>query len=398
MCAPCRADSQTAETVECDVCGCAATDGIWDWVSLGRLDMVCGPCSKATMAQAPNQWCDCCGSNRATQATADGSASCRGCGDNFSQLEGWLARAQRLCTRAARRLGAPASRFTEESARGLWLWAAEQWALDSGTDFCGNAITWNCICSTVMEWMRTHEIKADTPFLHSEQDGTSSAWRIQQTVNTAIAKTQRNLLDFGFQGRVISITRPVFPRLSTTSTGNSAQQKAPPRFHPLVADRTSLQARTQQKSRHAVRSTVSVPRQWQAALAPGPTGTQTTPTTWGGGRDRTAQLANDTSRTRSGAFAPAVDGRPRPLAKPSVTQGSAAGGQGGGIKVQYRQPVRTKEGRVTGNRAYRNQLTSTTMWASIAKAFMAHHMEESQHSEDRGGKISKDRHVTRPPE
>lgn len=172
MCAPCRADSQTAETVECDVCGCAATDGIWDWVSLGRLDMVCGPCSKATMAQAPNQWCDCCGSNRATQATADGSASCRGCGDNFSQLEGWLARAQRLCKRAARRLGAPASRFTEESARGLWLWAAEQWALDSGTDFCGNAITWNCICSTVLEWMRTHEIKADTPFMHSEQDGT----------------------------------------------------------------------------------------------------------------------------------------------------------------------------------------------------------------------------------
>ena len=402
-CAPCRADDQTTETVECDVCGCAATDGIWDWVSLGRLDMVCGPCSKATMAQAPNQWCDCCGTNRATQATADGSASCRGCGDNFSQSEGWLARAQRLCKRAARRLGAPASRFTEESARGLWLWAAEQWALDSGTDFCGNAITWNCICSTVLEWMRMHGIKADTPFLHAEHDGTDAAWRIQQTVNTAITKAQRTLLDFGFQGRAISITRPVFPRLSMAS----AQHTAPPRFHPLVADRTSLQARTQQKSRRAVRSTVSVPRQWQAALAPGPTGTQTTPTTRGGGRDRTAQLANDASQTRSGAFAPAVDGRPRPLAKPSVTHGSAAGGQGGGIQVQYRQPARTAKGsRVTGNRAQRSQLPSTTMWSSprhaaiakIATALMAHHTEVSQHSEDRGGKISKDRHVTRPPE
>ena len=108
------------------------------------------------------------------------------------------ARAQRLCKRAARRLGAPASRFTEESARGLWLWAAEQWAYDSGTDFCGNAITWNTICSTVLEWRRTHEIKADTPLLHAEQDGTVSAWKIQQTVNTAVDKAQWTLIDFGF--------------------------------------------------------------------------------------------------------------------------------------------------------------------------------------------------------
>ena len=47
-------------------------------------------------------------------------------------------------------------------------------------------------------WMRTHEIKADTPFLHAEQDGTVSAWKLQQTVNTAIDKAQRTLLDFGF--------------------------------------------------------------------------------------------------------------------------------------------------------------------------------------------------------
>ena len=162
-CAPCRADSQTADTVECDVCGCAATDGILDWVSLRRVDMVCRLCLEATLARAPNQWCDCCGSNRATQATADGSAACRGCGDNFSQLEGWLARAQRLCKRAARRLGAPASRFTEESARGLWLWAAEQWASDSNTDYCGNAITWNCICSTIPRLNTTSVFRHQPP-------------------------------------------------------------------------------------------------------------------------------------------------------------------------------------------------------------------------------------------
>lgn len=197
--------------------------------------MICDSCAKATIAQAPNQWCDCCGTNKATQATADGSAACQTCGDNFSQMEGWLARAQRLCRRAIRRLGAPASRFTEEEARDMWLWAAHRWAHDSGTDFCGNAITWNNISSTVLEWMDTHELRAEKPTLHAEHDGTEPAWSIQQKINGAVDKAQRTLLDFGFQGGAISITRPVF-----ASPGVSVQRKAPPRFHPLVAGRSII--------------------------------------------------------------------------------------------------------------------------------------------------------------
>ena len=156
---------------------------------------------------------------------------------------------------------------------------------------------------------------------------------------------------------------------------------------PLEAN-TVLEARTQQKSRQEVRSTVSVSRQWQAALAPGPMGTQTTPTTGGGGWDRTAQLASDSSQTRSGAFAPAVDGRPQPLAKPSVTQGSAAGGQGGSMTVQYRQSARVDGGScVIDRRADRGSKTAPACY-----------LERPLHLEDRGGETSKDRHVTRPPE
>ena len=66
-------------------------------------------------------------------------------------------------------------------------------------------------------------------------------------------------------------------------------------------------------------------------------GARTTLVPKSAGRDRTAQLASDTSLTRSGAFAPAVNGRPRPLALPSVTHESAAGGQGGSSQVQCRQ-------------------------------------------------------------
>ena len=111
--------NQRIDVIGCDICGRAAEEGLWDWVSIGRFDMVCYSCAKATIAQAPNQWCDCCGTNKATQATADGSAACQTCGDNFSQMEGWLARAKRLCRRAIRRLCAPASRCTEEAARGI---------------------------------------------------------------------------------------------------------------------------------------------------------------------------------------------------------------------------------------------------------------------------------------
>ena len=118
-------------------------------------------------------------------------------------------------------------------------------------------------------------------------------------------KLNELFLDFGFQGRAISISRPVF-----ASPVDSDQRMAPPRFHPLVADRSSLRARTQQKSPRAVRSTASVPRQGRVALAPGPMGTWTTLEPKSDGRDRTAQLASDTSLARSGAFAPAVDGRP----------------------------------------------------------------------------------------
>ena len=362
--------------------------------------MVCGPCTEATVARAPNLWCDCCGTERATQATADGSAACSGCGDGFSQMGGWLARAQRLCKRAVRRLGAPASRFTEEAARTMWLTAADQWAKDSGTDFCGNAIPWSCIISTVLEWMRTNGIYADTPSLHAEKDGTDPAWKILQTAKAITGKHQRTLTDFGFRGKSLSISRPVFPRLSRALS--EASGRTTPRFHPLVEARPKLQTRTKQKRQHAVGSTVSVPRQWQAALAPGPTGTKTTPKTTGGGRDRTAQLASDTSQTRSGALAPAVDGRPRPLAEPSVTQGSTAGGQGGGTNVQYRQPARIAGGsRVRSSRAHRSRLISTTnkaTWSSTDKRTPAQHMEEFQQPKDRRGKTSKNHHVTRPPE
>ena len=48
------------------VCGRAAGDGLWDWVSLERFDMVCGMCAKTKTAQVPNQWRDSCGMSRAT--------------------------------------------------------------------------------------------------------------------------------------------------------------------------------------------------------------------------------------------------------------------------------------------------------------------------------------------
>ena len=394
-CAPCRAHHQPDDVIGCDICGRAAVEGLLDWVSMGRFDMVCDLCAKATIAQAPNQWCDCCGTNKATQTTADSSAACQTCGDNFSQMEGWLARAQRLCGRAIRRLGAPASRFTEEAARDMWLWTANRWAHDSGTDFCGNAITWNNISSTVLEWMDTHGLRADKPSLHAEQDGSEPAWTIQQKINVAVDKAQRTLMDFGFQGGTISITRPVF-----ASPGGSAHRRAPPRFHPLVADRSSLRARTQQKSRRAVGSTVSVPRQGRAALAPGPMGTRTTLELKSGGRDRTAQLASDTSPTRSGAFAPAVDVRPRPLDTPSVTHESTAGGQGGSFYVQCRHPARIAGGsRIKGSRPHCIQTTAihkTSQWSR--QTTTAQRIAITASLEARAWKISKDRHVTRPPE
>ena len=353
-CAPCKAATQPADLVSCDVCGVAATAGLWDWVSLGRLDMVCGQCSKATIAQAPNQLCDCCGSNRATQATADGSAACHICGDSFSQLEGWLARAQHLCTRAVRRLGAPKSRFTEESARGMWMWAAEQWARDSGTDFCGNAIPWNTICSTVLEWMRVNEIQADKAVLHADQDGTEPAWRILHTADATLDKAQRLLMDFGFTGRAISISRPVFPRLSAT-LDSTRHMAPPPRFHPLVAARTTLRARTHQLMRPSVRPTVS---------------------------------------------ATAAADRPRLPANPSTTLGPANGGQGGGTGVQHRQPARTAGGRrVKDSRSNRRLFRGTTnkeSW-STEKSTPAQRLDLAPFN-DCAWKLWEDRHVTRPPE
>ena len=119
----------------------------------------------------------------------------------------------------------------------------------------------------------------------------------------------------------------------------------------LVDGRSSYGQGLSRRADRAVGSTVSVPRQGRAALAPGPMGTQTTLELKSGGRDRTAQLASDTSPTRSGAFAPAVDVRPRPLDMPSVTHESTAGGQGGSFYVQCRQPARIAGGsRVKGSR------------------------------------------------
>ena len=353
-CAPCRADRQSKDSVSCDICGCAAKEGIWDWSSIGRMDMVCGLCTNARAARAPNLWCDCCGTERATQATADGSASCSGCGDGFSQAEGWLARAQRLCKRAARRLGAPASRFTEESARNMWLTAADQWAKDSGTDFCGNAISWSNICSTVLEWMHTNGICADTPSLHTDHDGTDPAWMSLQTAHATASASQRTLLDFGFQGRAISITRPVFPRLSVT-TDPTRHSAPPPRFHPLVAARNTLRARTQQRMRPSVRSNVS---------------------------------------------ATAEENRPRPIANSTATFGPASGGQGGGTSAQHRQPARTAGGRrVKGSRSNRRLINGTTRkesW-STEKTTPAQRPDLSP-LKDCAWKLWEDRHVTRPPE
>ena len=105
------------------------------------------------------QWCDCCGSNRATQATADGSAACRGCGDNFFQLEGWLARAQRLSANGRLIAWAhrhPASRKSLHAAYGCGQQNNGHMTVGQTfmeTQLLGTA----CICSMVLEWMRTHE-------------------------------------------------------------------------------------------------------------------------------------------------------------------------------------------------------------------------------------------------
>ena len=108
--------------IGCDICGRAAEEGLWNWVSLGGFDMVCDTCALATTAQAP--WANELGhaGHRRRLSRAAAAPAVR---DSFSQA-GWPARAHRLCKRVIRRLGTLrlASRFTEESARGMWLWAA----------------------------------------------------------------------------------------------------------------------------------------------------------------------------------------------------------------------------------------------------------------------------------
>ena len=153
-------------------------------------------------------------------------------------------------------------------------------------------------------------------------------------------------------------------------------------------------------SRRAVGSAASVPRQGRAALAPGPMGTRTTLERKSDGRDRAAQLASDTSSTRSGALAPAVDVRPRPLDMPPVTLESTAGGQGGSFYVQRRHSARIAEGsRVKGSRPHRIRTTAihkTRQWSR--QTIPAQRSAITSSLEARAWKISKDRHVTRPPE
>ena len=100
-----------------------------------------------------------------------------------------------------------------------------------------------------------------------------------------------------------------------------------------TSDHHSVQGSTKEpKSSQIHRVCTSTMESGVVALVP--MGTRITLESKSDGRDRTAQLASDTSLTRSGAFAPAVDGRPRPLELPPVTHESAAGDQGGSFYVQ----------------------------------------------------------------
>jgi hypothetical protein len=167
--------------------------------------------------------CDCCQDAPATRVTADGSNSCGDCMDSFSQAKVWLARAQRLITRAHKRMGfVPRTPALERS---LWLHAATLWHRDHG--FCGNAILWKDIVALIVSWWEGQGVEiagtATVDCLAGAADTYAPAW--QAAPIQAQPPRQTQLPKHGFTGRQLAVSRPVFRRQPRPGA-------APPPFSP----------------------------------------------------------------------------------------------------------------------------------------------------------------------
>ena len=85
--------------------------------------------------------------------------------------------------------------------------------------------------------------------------------------------------------------------------------------------------------------------------------------------------------------------------RPSVTHESTAGGQGGSFYVQCRHPARIAGGsRVKGSRSHRIQPSAIHKTSWSTQTTTAQRIAITTSLEARAWKISKNRHVTRPPE
>jgi hypothetical protein len=221
LCAPCRGALSPDSFARCDCCGGAAdSDGIANWVAIGRWPMVCPNCVVAVGALPISHCCDNC-MEPATRVTADGSNACAACMDTFSQRRVWLARSKILVRRAQQRMGiAPVSPHLE---RALWLHAAAQWAV--GHLFCGDAIQWRQICETVAAWWAQHGVRGASG-LSAAADAHLPAWQPTQPALPTVK--QSTLPNHGFQGKQLAIRRPLHRRHHGRPTVPASPPRPPP--------------------------------------------------------------------------------------------------------------------------------------------------------------------------
>jgi hypothetical protein len=238
LCAPCRGSTAPASYVRCDCCGVGADgSGIGNWAAIGRWLMVCQDCVPAVSALPISARCDCCQDAPATRVTADGSNSCADCLDSFSQAKVWLARAQRIVTRAHQRMGVVPR--TPALERSLWLHMATRWHHDHG--FCGDAVLWKDIVPAIASWWATQgiglEAAASMDSLTSAADSHPPAW--QAAPPRAQPPRQTLLPKHGFTGRQLAVSRPVFrhsrrnrtatpPASPTTPTPSASPRREAP--------------------------------------------------------------------------------------------------------------------------------------------------------------------------
>ena len=242
-CAPCRdlaASKLGPLHLSCDICGSQPqADSMEKWTACGQWQMLCPHCTKATSAKPPSALCDCCGVARVVTATADGSGACADCADSFSQGQVWLARAQALCTRARTRLGLHLGHVTQSGERELWLHAARAWRATSPS-FCGNAVTWRTICTTVAEWWAAAGDDDGRAAISVARHGgprsrdRPATWETPMQPPPRAPHRQRTLTEMGVTGRTLRVMRPLHNGRRRRHTPTPAPTPPTPRAVPAA--------------------------------------------------------------------------------------------------------------------------------------------------------------------